>query len=157
MAAMCNREITRALRGSRDSIVREWQAQSIARLWHLDRRLFARKGAVSLCMSATLSCLIGLVHEDESLVKALPDPGGGADSPASDVSSGLESCASMWADQALSWADVRSVLDSVDALLLRVLTGKSIAPAGIAAVRCALTALTVAIADIRVRKLEHDL
>src|SRR5579872_5029753 len=52
------KETMRALRGQRVAIVRNWQAEAQARLWHLDRRLFARKGAASACAGATLNVLI---------------------------------------------------------------------------------------------------
>src|SRR5262249_43558398 len=76
-AAMCNMEMVRALRGTKDDILRDWQAEAKVRLWHLDSQLFTRKGAASQCLTATLSDLIAFFQVSRPSLPA-PDPPSGS-------------------------------------------------------------------------------
>src|SRR5437868_5119561 len=57
------KETIRALRGQRAAILRNWQAEAQERLWHLDRRLFTRRGAALECAGATLNALIDFYQD----------------------------------------------------------------------------------------------
>lgn len=48
----------RALRGERAALLRDWQADIKARLWHLDKGLLTRKGKALQCAGETISALI---------------------------------------------------------------------------------------------------
>jgi signal transduction histidine kinase len=153
---MGNHEIVRALRGTKDSILRDWQTDARNRLWHLESHLTTRKGAVSLCMSATLLSLIELFQESPS---PDPEPDLTSDPITSQRSlfAVVEQGSLNWDILPLSWQDIRSLLDIGANQIHQALMDRSISTELIAMVRGALEALAAAIADRRMTHLEQEL
>ena len=65
------KEIARALRGEKASILTTWRTAAGAKLWHLDSRLFERKGHATLCATETLAALL-TYHTGKNALAPLP-------------------------------------------------------------------------------------
>lgn len=81
------------------------------RLWHLDRQVWSRKGAVTRCLNTTVHSLWMLVW---NVSREEPSD---ADLPAAPVT--MTACVPLWRSTGLSWADVSELIAIIQAEMAR--------------------------------------
>lgn len=166
------KETVRALRGERAAILRAWQMETQACLWHLDKALFGRKSHATLCASETLTALI-----DSHQLPAGPSlPASETDTPAEETetpaengsgaenaspSSGahrqaLRNTGRAWTALPVEWGDLRTLLRLLTAQTDLALKRRG-APRE-ARTQCELLfdSLTLAVAEARIGLLEQQ-
>ncbi|HZP81412.1 MAG TPA: HAMP domain-containing sensor histidine kinase [Chthonomonadaceae bacterium] len=165
-----SRETARAVRGEKAAILRDWQQEAQARLWHVEKTLLARKGAATNCAAATLA-LLADYHQNGGffLVTAPPDSAATTPEPADsapalvapEAGAGnlrppLEACAENWRTLPVAWTDIRLLVETLCTHALQALALRGVAAESLARSEGLFAALLAAIADRRIGQLEQQ-
>lgn len=166
-----SRETARAVRGEKAAILRDWQKEAQAHLWHIEKALLSRKGAATACAAATIA-LLADYHQNGGffLVTAPPEAvANSASAPADSVPSSpareagarnlrppLESCAENWRALPVAWADIRLLVETLCARSLQALALRGVAAESLARSEGLFAALLAAVADQRIVQLEQQ-
>lgn len=160
------KDTLRALRGQKGRIRDAWLTEAQAQLWHLDRPIFARRGALIKCVSDTLTTLMyayerhcqhTLPSPDESTPISQNPP---VSSPTEILNTLNESesvwqdCAEQWAMQPLPWADIRALNRLLTVCVCQNLTMQGADTHTLGIITGLLTTQATITAEIRLQELE---
>ena len=99
---MVRTEAAARLRVNKDRVLKAVRVEAMTRLWHLDRTLWSRKGAVRKCISGTLDALCAWMEGPESAEGEMPN-----------CPNELHACVQDWSKFGLSWPDAKLLIDIV--------------------------------------------